>query len=89
MKHRFLILLAAVALLSACASTHPLLSGNDRAGHAPTASVSAMNSRRDIVLTVANPLGPSAMHAGSSLLGYTPSRYYGAGQRAATTLAAL
>ncbi|HXS03126.1 MAG TPA: S8 family serine peptidase [Rhodanobacter sp.] len=91
MKHRLLILLAAMALLSACASSRPLLSGNDRAGsgHAPTAKVSAMNSRRDIVLTVANPLEPSAMHAGSSLLGYTPSRYYGAGQRAVTTLAAL
>jgi subtilisin family serine protease len=91
MKYRFFILVATVAMLSACATSRPIVSGNDRAslGHTPAANVAAMSSQRDIVLTVANPLEPTAMHAGSSLLGYTPSRYYGAGQRAATTLAAL
>lgn len=91
MKCRFLILVAAAAMLSACATSRPIVSGNDRAslGRTPAVNVAAMSSQRDIVLTVANPLEPTAMHAGSSLLGYTPSRYYGAGQRAATTLAAL
>jgi subtilisin family serine protease len=48
-----------------------------------------MDSQRDIVLAVANPLEPPGMHAGASLLGYVPSRHYGAGQRAVSTLAAL
>jgi hypothetical protein len=48
-----------------------------------------MDSQRDIVLAVANPIQPPAIHAGSSLLGYAPSGNYGAGQRAASTLAAL
>jgi subtilisin family serine protease len=45
-----------------------------------------MNAQRDIVLAVANPIEPPAMHAGSSLIGYAPSGYYGAGQRAASAL---
>ena len=56
---------------------------------AQLAAVSAMNSQRDIVLAVANPIDPPALHAGSSLLGYTPAGYYGAGQRAASALGAL
>jgi subtilisin family serine protease len=47
---------------------------------------SSMDAKRDIVLAVANPIEPPAMHAGSSLLGYAPSGYYGAGQRAASAL---
>jgi subtilisin family serine protease len=91
MKYGFLILVAAVATLSACASSRPIASADNHTSpsHTSVTSVPSMNSQRDIVLTVANPLEPTAMHAGSSLLGYTPSRYYGAGQRAATTLAAL
>jgi subtilisin family serine protease len=58
-------------------------------GHASTTSVSSMNSQRDIVLAVANPLESPSTNAGSSLLGYAAPRYYGAGQRAASTLAAL
>jgi hypothetical protein len=58
--------------------------------HAQTGdAVAAMDSQRDIVLAVANPIQPPAIHAGSSLLGYAPSGNYGAGQRAASTLAAL
>jgi subtilisin family serine protease len=56
---------------------------------APVASVASMDSKRDIVLAVANPLQPPATNAGSSLLGYAKSRYYGAGQRAVSTLAVL
>src|SRR6185312_16610763 len=51
--------------------------------HAQTGNpVVAMDSQRDIVLAVANPVDPPPTHAGSSLLGYVPSRNYGAGQRA-------
>ena len=58
--------------------------------HAQTRStVESMDSGRDIVLAVANPIAPPATHAGSSVLGYAPSGNYGAGQRAASILAAL
>jgi len=58
--------------------------------HAQAGNVAAsMDSHRDIVLAVANPIDPPPTHAGSSLLGYAPSGNYGAGQRAASTLAAL
>ncbi|NID15953.1 S8 family serine peptidase [Luteibacter yeojuensis] len=57
-------------------------------GAAPAAGdVASMDSRRDIVLAVANPLEPAATHAGSNLLGYAPTGNYGAGQRAASALA--
>ena len=52
-------------------------------------AVASMDSHRDIVLAVANPIDPPPTHAGSSLIGYAPSGNYGAGQRAASTLAAL
>jgi subtilisin family serine protease len=58
-------------------------------GRSSVTSVSSMDSQRDIVLAVANPLAPPATHAGSSLLGYIPAGNYGVGQRAALTLAAL
>jgi len=48
-----------------------------------------MDSHRDIVLAVANPIDPPPTHAGSSLLGYVPSGNYGAGQRAVSLLATL
>jgi subtilisin family serine protease len=92
MKYGGLMLLAAaVAALSACASSRPMASTDHRTSplHAPIASVTAMDSQRDIVLAVTNPLEPPTMHAGSSLLGYAPSRFYGAGQHAAATVAAL
>ena len=71
-------LLIAVACLawSACA-------------HAQTGDAAAMDSQRDIVLAVANPIDPPPTHAGSSLLGYAPSGNYGAGQRAVSVLATL
>ncbi|HVU80475.1 MAG TPA: serine protease, partial [Rhodanobacteraceae bacterium] len=58
--------------------------------HAQTGNaVVAMDSHRDIVLAVANPIDPPPTHAGSSLLGYAPSGNYGAGQRAVSLLATL
>jgi hypothetical protein len=88
---RAVLLLAAVAALSACVAARPRMSPDPgaRPGHAPVAEASSMDSQHDIVLAVANPIDPPATHAGSSLLGYVPSRFYGAGQRAATTLTAL
>jgi hypothetical protein len=83
MKLGAFLLVAAMMVLSACAPSRI------RLAQAPGADASAMDSQRDIVLAVANPLQPPAMHAGSSLLGYAPTRHYGAGQRAASTLAAL
>ena len=84
--NRFVLVAVAIAALSACASTRPMASAGAGTGGTPAA---AMDSERDIVLAVANPLEPPSMHAGSSLLGYTPARHYGAGQRAAANLAAL
>jgi subtilisin family serine protease len=86
MKRGLPVVLMAL-VLAACASTPP------RAGAGPgsttAAGAAAMDSQRDIILAVANPLQPPPIHAGSSVLGYAPSRYYGAGQQAASTLAAL
>ncbi len=87
MRYGFLILVAAAAL-SACASTRPM-APSDNHSRTSTTSVSSMDSQRDIVLAVANPLESPSTNAGSSLLGYAAPRYYGAGQRAASTLAAL
>lgn len=91
MKYGRLLLLLAAAVLGACASTPSVTTPDNHAGpgRMSVASASAMDSRRDIILAVANPPEPPPIHAGSSLLGYAPSRYYGAGQRAASTLAAL
>lgn len=91
MNKALFLLALAVATLSGCASTRP-------AGAALTtptpersdASVAAgMDSSRDIVLAVSNPLEPAATHAGSSLLGYAPAPNYGAGQRARSLLSDL
>jgi subtilisin family serine protease len=91
MKYCTTILVAAMAVLSACASSRPIVPKDHHANlsRATVTSASSMDSQRDIVLAVANPLEPPDVHAGSNLLGYAPSKYYGAGQRAAATLAAL
>jgi subtilisin family serine protease len=88
---RLLLPVVAAAVLAACASTPSVTTPDNHAGlgRMSVASASAMDSRRDIILAVANPLEPPPIHAGSSLLGYAPSRYYGAGQHAASILAAL
>ena len=88
MKLAGVLLVVAAIALGACAHSRPVASLAEHAKPGPTL-VSSMDSRRDIVLAVANPFTPPGMHAGSSSLGYIPSGHYGAGQRAAATLAAL
>lgn len=78
MKYASLVLLTILATLGMCMCTS-----------ASASTVSSMDAKRDIVLAVANPIEPPSTHAGSSLLGYVPPSYYGAGQRAASTLADL
>jgi subtilisin family serine protease len=91
MTCRAFILVAVLMLLGACANSPSMVrtDGHADTGHGPVTNASALNSQRDIVLAVANPLEPTATHAGSNMLDYAPSRYYGAGQRAASVLAAL
>ncbi len=91
MKPCIPFLVVAAAGLSACAPVRPIATPDNHTGLGgmSVVSASAMDSQRDIILAVANPLDPPPIHAGSSLLGYVPSRYYGAGQHAASTLAAL
>jgi subtilisin family serine protease len=79
--------IAAFVLTAAMACLCMQASATDASSQA--SPVSAMNSQRDIVLAVANPIDPPALHAGSSVLGYAPSGYYGAGQRAASALGDL
>ncbi|MGO4703033.1 S8 family serine peptidase [Dyella sp. 2RAB6] len=71
-------------VLSACAAA-PTASAGRGAASKPSVAA-AMDSQRDIVLAVANPLDPQGTHAGSSLLGYVPPGHYGAGQRAVSQL---
>jgi len=78
-----------LATLTACAPARPLPSPDTKGSVTPAGAVDRMDSRRDIVLAVANPLAPAATHAGSSLLGYTPSAHYGAGQHAISELTDL
>jgi hypothetical protein len=85
MKPAALLLVAFTFGLAACA---PLRTAPRQAADVQ-ADAASMDSRRDIVLAVANPIEPPAMHAGSSLLGYAAPAHYGAGQRAAATLDAL
>ncbi|MBE1161918.1 S8 family serine peptidase [Dyella acidiphila] len=81
MKQRAFVLAAVFAVWGACLH----VSAAAAADHTANAAA-GMNSQRDIVLAVANPIEPPATHAGSSLLGYAPTGYYGAGQRAVSTL---
>jgi subtilisin family serine protease len=91
MKHRSIMLVMAMLALAACAQSPVQSTTNNHLGMIQPAatSVSSMNSQRDIVLAVANPVEPPATHAGSTLLGYTPPGFYGAGQRAVSDLASL
>jgi hypothetical protein len=91
MKHRFIMLVMAMLALSACVQSPVISTPNNHASAIEPAatSVPSMNSQRDIVLAVANPVEPPATHAGSTLLGYTPPSFYGAGQRAVSDLTSL
>jgi len=81
----------AAAALSACAPSPTLPSNShaDTTDEVRSSDVAAMDPKRDIVLAVTNPLQPVATHAGSSLLGYAPSRNYAAGQNAVSVLAEM
>ncbi|MGE7138705.1 S8 family serine peptidase [Luteibacter sp. NPDC031894] len=86
---QLLVAVATLLLLPAlggCASVRAN-DGTSVGARASGSDVGAMDSQRDIVLAVANPLEPAATHAGSNLLGYTPAAGYSAGQRAASALA--
>jgi subtilisin family serine protease len=88
MKQASLVLALLLSTLAACAPVRPdrpQASGVD-ATPASAGGVASMDSERDIVLVVANPLEPASTHAGSNLLGYAPSASYGAGQRAVSVL---
>jgi subtilisin family serine protease len=86
--------LLAAALMICCTGARAQSaapSGGDVAARPlPASGAASLDPRRDIVLAVADPLTPPAMHAGSSLLGYIPASHYGgAGMRASRTLASL
>jgi subtilisin family serine protease len=84
------LLLAAAAMLGACAHAAPRSfadSGSGAAGPAVSAEVESIDGGRDVVLAVANPISPPAAHAGSNVLGYGSTGKYRNGQRAMSTLA--
>ena len=82
------VLLAVVASVEA--RSQPSLDAKANETQMPSVvNVAAMDSERDIVLAVANPVSPPATHAGSNLIGYASASAYGAGQRAVSTLADL
>ncbi|CTP91807.1 subtilase family serine protease [Xanthomonas translucens pv. poae] len=92
MSLRRACLLVACLVLGACAH------GGRGAADAPVAAAAktptldaspALDSQRQIVLAVANPMAAPGRHAGSNLIGYASSKYYGAGTQAAETLDAL
>ena len=87
MKTGIAIVLAAAMLSGACAHAP---SREVRDSQAASSSVASMDSRRDIVLVVDNPISPPSPRAGSNLLGYdSVSGHYGKGQRATSMLAEL
>lgn len=92
MKPGMAVLLATAAMLGACAHAPPQAFADDPArsdGVEVAGDVAAMDSRRDVVLAVANPIAPSAPHAASNVLGYGSSGHYRNGQRAISALAGL
>jgi subtilisin family serine protease len=88
MKHSVFALATLLASLAGCAPVRPAASADSHVTAQSTA-VASMDSERDIVLAVANPLEPASTHAGSNLLGYAPSAHYGAGQRAMSVVSEL
>lgn len=89
MRYSSIFLVLALAVLSGCSPTRPSVPAIARSATDAGTSAVGMDSRRDIVLAVINPLDPPATHAGSSMLGYAAPKYYGAGERAASELTAL
>lgn len=84
MSFRLPALFVMLAGLAACATSVPRVSTPQDPTQAH--AVASMDSSRDIVLAVANPIEPPSARAGSNLLGYSPGRGYGAGQRAMATI---
>ncbi|MEL4890955.1 S8 family serine peptidase [Xanthomonas protegens] len=93
MKLRLASLLLACLGLGACAHAAPAAVADPAPAtdaKAPSLDPSpALDSERQIVLAVANPMAAPSRHAGSNLLGYAYARYYGAGTQAVATLDAL
>ncbi|KAB7778780.1 S8 family serine peptidase [Xanthomonas sp. LMG 12459] len=93
MKLRLVSLLLACLGLGACAHAAPAAVADPAPAtdaKAPSLDPSpALDSQRQIVLAVANPMAAPSRHAGSNLLGYASARYYGAGTQAVATLDAL
>ncbi|AJC44742.1 S8 family serine peptidase [Xanthomonas sacchari] len=93
MKLRLASLLLACLGLGACAHAAPAAVADPAPAtdaKAPSLDPSpALDSQRQIVLAVANPMAAPSRHAGSNLLGYASARYYGAGTQAVATLDAL
>ncbi|MCW0452572.1 S8 family serine peptidase [Xanthomonas sacchari] len=93
MKLRLASLLLACLGLGACAHAAPASVADPAPAtdaKAPSLDPSpALDSQRQIVLAVANPMAAPSRHAGSNLLGYASARYYGAGTQAVATLDAL
>ncbi|WOS42822.1 S8 family serine peptidase [Xanthomonas rydalmerensis] len=91
MKLHLASLLFACLGLGACAHAAPAAVADPApAAKAPSLDPSpALDSQRQIVLAVANPMAAPSRHAGSNLLGYASARYYGAGTQAVATLDAL
>ncbi|MBB6365935.1 subtilisin family serine protease [Xanthomonas sacchari] len=90
--HLASLLVACLGLgLGACAHAAPTAVADPAAAaKAPGLDPSpALDSQRQIVLAVANPMAAPSRHAGSNLLGYASARYYGAGTQAVATLDAL
>ncbi|QHQ28189.1 serine protease [Xanthomonas albilineans] len=90
---RLVSLLTACLILGACAHRSPdalATTGDASSARLPYQDPSpTLDSQRQIVLAVANPMAAPSRHAGSDLLGYASARYYGAGTQAVATLEAL
>ncbi|MGH8212837.1 MAG: S8 family serine peptidase [Rhodanobacteraceae bacterium] len=90
MMRSFVLLTTLLAVASSMgARAQPSLGDANGSQAESSTNVASMDSGRDIVLAVANPISPPATHAGSSLIGYAPVAAYGAGQRAVSTLSDL
>lgn len=96
MKPGIPVLLAAAAILGACAHAPPKAFPDSGArfdgtfdGTEVPGDVAAIDGQRDIVLAVANPISPPGPHAASNVLGYGAAEHYRNGQRAMSTLAEL
>jgi hypothetical protein len=89
MSGRTLVLVALFIAMGVAVHRAMASDGRPGSGNTPVMPVSSMDAHRDIVLAIDNQLEPPSTRGGSSLLGYTPSARYGAGQRALSVMDAL